>query len=81
MNLCQYKNIFGEPNTGIHAKYRLFDIALVDVVATIIGTYILSIVINRPFIQCALFVFVLMLFLHRIFCVRTTTDKWFFPNE
>ena len=80
MSLCKYKRIFGDPNTGIHAKYRLFDIALVDLGLTIIATYALSIVFNRPFLQCALFMFLLTLFSHRIFCVRTTTDKLFFPN-
>ena len=26
---CKYKNIFGEPNTGLH-EYRILDIAIVD---------------------------------------------------
>jgi hypothetical protein len=39
--LCEYKNIFGEPNTGLH-KIRIFDIAIVDVVATIIVGILLS---------------------------------------
>ena len=26
--LCQYKNIFGEINTGVHS-YRLFNIAII----------------------------------------------------
>ena len=79
MNLCKYRNIFGEPNTGIHAKYRLFDIALIDLFFTILATYLLSITIDVPLIQCSLFMFLLMLFSHHIFCVRTTTDKLFFP--
>jgi len=80
MNLCQYRNAFGIPNTGFRAKYRLFDLAVIDTIVTVFAIYLLSIAINRPFLQCALFVFLLMLFSHRIFCVRTTTDKLFFPN-
>ena len=40
--LCKYKNIFGEPKIGIH-KYRLFDIAIIDVIGTIILGYIIHI--------------------------------------
>ena len=32
---CQYKNIFGDVNTGLH-KIRLYDIAIIDVIFTII---------------------------------------------
>ena len=35
MSLCKYKNIFGEPNTGIHSV-RIFNIAIFDVISTII---------------------------------------------
>ena len=34
MTLCKYANIFGAPNTGSH-KYRIFNIAIIDVIATI----------------------------------------------
>ena len=33
--LCDYKNILGEPNKGLH-KYRIFNIAIVDVLLTIV---------------------------------------------
>ena len=35
-NLCKYKNILGKPNEGIRKKYRLFNISLLDVGATIL---------------------------------------------
>jgi hypothetical protein len=38
--LCQYKNIFGEVNKGVHS-YRIFNIAIVDVLLTIIGAYVI----------------------------------------
>ena len=41
MSLCAYKNILGEPNKGIHS-YRVFNIAIVDVLMTIITAYVIS---------------------------------------
>lgn len=35
MNLCKYKNILGEPGKGVHS-YRIFNIAIVDVLLTLI---------------------------------------------
>ena len=35
MKMCQYANIFGEPAKGAH-KYRIFNIAIVDLVLTLI---------------------------------------------
>jgi hypothetical protein len=41
MNLCKYKNSLGIPNEGVHS-YRLFGVAIVDVIMTIIAAYIIS---------------------------------------
>ena len=38
--LCQYKNIFGKVNEGIHS-YRIFNIAIVDVLLTILLSFII----------------------------------------
>jgi len=35
MTLCKYKNVLGKPKEGIH-KYRIFNIAIVDTLVTII---------------------------------------------
>ena len=37
---CRYSEIFGKVGEGGHS-YRMFDIAIVDVVFTIIGAYII----------------------------------------
>ena len=37
MPLSDYKDIFGKPGEGGHA-YRIFDIAIVDVIFTIISS-------------------------------------------
>jgi hypothetical protein len=79
MDLCTYSKSLGEIEKGIHS-YRIFDIAFIDVLATILGAYILSIVLNTPFLYTLVFLFILGIILHRLFCVRTAIDKLLFPN-
>ena len=79
MNLCAYKNILGIPNKGIHS-YRLFNVAIADVIMTIVGAYIISFIFKWNFIYTLIFLFTLGIILHRVFCVRTTIDKLIFPN-
>jgi len=74
MSLCKYKNIFGEPNKGVHS-YRLFGLAIVDVVMTIIGAYIISLITRYKFSYILVFLFILGIILHKIFCVKTTINK------
>ena len=76
-NLCKYKDILGKPNQGVHSD-RIFNIAIVDVLLTIIAAYILSIVTKYKFIYTLPFMFILGIIGHRIFCVRTTIDKLLF---
>ena len=39
--LSEYKDIFGAPNTGVHS-YRVFDVAIVDLVLTIFIAYVIT---------------------------------------
>ena len=41
INLCIYKDIFGIPKKGVH-KYRIFNIAFVDLLLTILLAYKLA---------------------------------------
>lgn len=75
--LCQYKDIFGKVGEGVHS-YRLFDVAIVDVVSTIIGAFFISIAINKNFWIVLIVLFILGIILHHLFCVRTTVDKLIF---
>ena len=84
INLTKYKNIFGEPGKGAH-RYRLFNVAIVDVIATIVLVYFIfsilrwfNIHVNFWILLCL--VFILGVVLHRAFGVRTTVDKTLFPN-
>ena len=37
--LCKYSELFGKVKGGVHS-YRIYDIAIIDVISTIIGAYI-----------------------------------------
>jgi len=81
VSLCQYKNLLGEVGKGVHS-YRIFNIAIVDVLLTIIAAFVIHLFIpkyNYFFILLALFI--LGIILHRLFCVRTTIDKLLFHNS
>ena len=76
--LCKYKEIFGKVGEGIHS-YRFLNIAIMDVLFTIIGAFIIKLFIpNSNVIFILLFLFLLGIFLHHIFCVKTTIDKLLF---
>ena len=80
MDLCKYKNILGIPKKGIHS-YRLFGVAIADVIMTIIAAFLISYFFKYSFITTLLTLFILGIVLHRLFCVRTTIDKLLFPKE
>jgi hypothetical protein len=78
MDLCKYKNALGEPGKGIHS-YRLFGVAMADVLMTVIGAFLISYFFKFSFIKTLLLLFLTGIALHRLFCVRTTIDKLLFP--
>jgi hypothetical protein len=79
MNLCKYKDILGKPNAGIHSiRDPIFDTAVVDVVMTILGGILLSKYLDYSLFIILIILFSLGIFLHKIFCVRTTIDKLLF---
>ena len=80
MTLCKYKDIFGKPGTGPHS-YRLFNVAIVDVLLTILAAFLIARAGNLPFIKTMILLFLLGIILHHVFCVRTTVDKILFPNK
>ena len=77
MDLCKYKNALGVPGKGIHS-YRFFNVAIIDVIMTIVGAYVISYFYGYNFINTLLFLFILGIILHRLFCVKTTVDKLLF---
>lgn len=79
MDLCKYKNILGVPGQGPHS-FKIFNISIVDVLLTFVAAYIISFLFRLSFLWTTLVLFLLGIFLHRIFCVRTTIDKLLFPK-
>jgi len=75
--LSKYKDILGKPKEGLH-KYRLFGVAIVDVLLTIIVALFISYFFKLSFWITLVILFLLGIILHRIFYVRTTIDKVLF---
>jgi Kef-type K+ transport system membrane component KefB len=70
---------FGVVNKGFHS-HRIFNIAYVDVIMTIIVAVFLAWIMNWNYLKTIVGMFVLGIILHRMFCVRTTLDKFIFPS-
>jgi len=77
--LCKYKDIFGV--AGDPTRFRVYGIAIRDVVATFVFVCIISYLSKVSFWVILGVSIVAMVFFHRIFCVRTATDKLLFPNS
>lgn len=75
--LCKYSDIFGKPGTGLH-KYRIFNIAIVDLLLTILASYILSQIFHWKFYKVSIIMFLIGILAHKIFCVHTTISKFIF---
>ena len=73
---CKYKDSLGVPNQGVHKHFM--GVAIADVVMTILGAYLFHRLTGYSFWKCLLGLFLLGILLHRLFCVRTTIDKWLF---
>lgn len=77
-NLCKYKDSLGKPNTGFHS-YRFLGIAIGDAIGTIIIGILISYYTDYNAWLVLFYLFLLGIFFHRLFCVRTQIDKWLFP--
>jgi hypothetical protein len=77
--LCKYKNALGIPGKGIHS-YRICNLAIVDIIFTLLGARILQILIfpENHYLLILTALFLLSIVLHRMFCVKTTIDKLLF---
>jgi hypothetical protein len=77
---CEYQNLLGKVGEGIHS-YRIFNIAIVDVLITLFLAYIINIFVSDySFFFILTLLFLLGIILHRLFCVRTTIDKLLFSD-
>lgn len=72
---CPYKDLFGKPNTGAHA-YRVFNIAVVDVGATVVVAFLIARVLRRSFLWVFIGLFILGEVIHLGMCVDSTIAVW-----
>jgi|LakMenEpi03Aug12_release.lakeMendotaPanAssembly.Ray.scaffolds.fasta_scaffold392849_2 hypothetical protein len=69
---CPFKDIFGKPREGPHS-YRIFDVAVVDTVLTILLAWIIQKVFfqNISFLKVLVWTFIIGEVFHWYFCVDT----------
>jgi hypothetical protein len=80
--LCKYKDALGVPNHGFHSS-RLFGFARNDVLGTFVIAFIIALIfypktLLKSFIIISILLFIIAIFLHRLFCVNTTLNKKIF---
>ena len=71
------EDFFGKPNEGIHS-YRVYNIAIVDVVMTVLFSLCVSYGFNLNHANTIICFFIIGILAHRMFGVRTTVDKLLF---
>ena len=74
---CQYKDQLGVPGVGVHSHY--YGVAIFDLFATILLSEIIVFIFHTPRWITLFSVLLTGVVLHRLFCVRTTLDKYLFP--
>jgi hypothetical protein len=79
LGLCKYKNALGVPGKGVHG-FRILDIAVWDVFLTIVLSAGFAYWMKWNIPMVVGLAFLSGIILHRAFCVRTTIDKFLFPN-
>jgi hypothetical protein len=81
IRLCQYSDLFGKPNKGVHA-YRIFDVAIVDVLLTVLGAWVIKrfLVPRVEYWRVLATLFILGIALHWLFCVPTKINQLIFNS-
>jgi hypothetical protein len=75
MGSCPYSALFGTPGEGPHAT-RIFGVALVDFLLTVLLAAISSYFLKQPFLLHLLFWIIIGEILHYMFGVETAVLKW-----
>lgn len=74
---CSFKHLFGRPG---ERNPRLGGIALPDLIITILAAVAIQYFFypKTPFLNIFIVLFLIGILAHRLFCVRTTVDRWLF---
>jgi len=80
--LDKYRNIFGKPNKGIH-RFRIFNIPIADVLLTfLLAKFIQIVFFNKGnYLIILISTFILGIFMHILFGVKTPITKFLFGNR
>jgi hypothetical protein len=79
--LCPYRDVLGKPNEGFHKHF--LGIAINDVIGTILIGILIWFILDKTshhvdLWKIEVFLFLLAIVLHRMFCVNTTINKLIF---
>jgi hypothetical protein len=77
MMFCKYRHIFGEERKTFHSL-RVLDVAVGDFVGTIIIGVLIAYVFQINTLITCFGLFVVAIFLHRLFCVNTKINTILF---
>lgn len=80
MALCKYSSLFGNPGQGAHS-YRVFNIAIVDVLLTLVVAFLIAKSYKLKTLYVFVVLFLISIVFHRLFCVKTTVDKFLFGDQ
>lgn len=75
--LCKYRHILGEERKGFHS-FRIFDIAIGDVILTILLALFISYVVDITFTMSFIITFISGIVIHRVFCVNSKINTIIF---
>ncbi len=73
---CKYSDSLGVPGQGFHKHYA--GVAIMDLFGTLMICAIIWYYTDIDFLLVVFVVMLLTIFLHRIFCVNTTLNKFLF---
>lgn len=71
----KYSDIFGKEKMGIH-KYRFLNTAIADYIMTIILSCFTAYIFEIPLVLTTIFWFIVSIFMHMFFCVKTGSLKF-----
>ncbi len=74
MSLCQYKDIFGKPDEGIH-KYRFLGLASADLIGFVLLVFLITSYYKTGILETTISLAILTVFIHYIFCVPTKLNR------
>lgn len=80
MDLCQYKDMFGVAGSPDRLREHVFGMTVVDWFVMLVACVLIQSQVDLPLATIVFMMFVMSVVAHRAFCVRTTVDKFLFPD-